>query len=193
MKLTDAIKHKGSPLMIPNCPRNAFPLFLKELGFKVGVEIGVYRGEFTKKFCESGLEMYGIDPWKSFRGQGRAGKSQELQDYNYNHAKKLLSPYKNCTLIRKTSMEALDLVDYGSMDFVYIDGDHRFRAVAEDIYEWYFRVRSGGIVSGDDYNLTGPNATHLICQVSPVVDAFVKTYDIKNYYVFDGSWMFFKP
>ncbi len=90
-------------------------------------------------------------------------------------------------------MDAVNDFTYGVLDFVYIDGDHRFKSVADDIYEWYLRVRSGGIISGDDYNLTRPGSTHLICQVSPVVDAFVKTFEIDNFYVFDGSWMFFKP
>lgn len=192
MKLIDAIKQKGNPFIVPECSRNELPYFLKSMGYQTGAEIGVYQGEFTKKFCEAGLKMYGIDPWLSFHGQGKAGKSQELQDLNYNHAKKLLSVYKNCSLIRKTSSEALGDFGFNNLDFVYIDGDHRFKQVAEDIYEWYSKVRKGGIISGDDYTLTGPTSTHLICQVAPVVDAFVKTYNIENYYIFDGNWMFFK-
>src|SRR5579859_2803892 len=173
MKLNDAIKEKGKPFMVPGCSRNELPQFLIEKGCKVGVEIGVCRGEFTKKLAEVGLSVFGVDPWQSFRGQGKAGKSQKIQEDNYNYAKNLLSSYKNCLLKRKTSTEAVEDFELNSLDFVYIDGDHRFKAVADDIYEWYLRVRNGGIISGDDYNLTPPYATHLICQVSPVIDAFI--------------------
>ena len=193
MKLTDAIKEKGTPYWIPDCSRDELPEFFKELGFKVGVEIGVLVGKFTEKFCLAGLKMYGIDPWVSFSGQGRGQQLQTQENYNYSLAKKRLSPYKDCTLIKKASMEALVDFDPESLDFVYIDGDHRFRYIAEDIYEWYWKVKHGGIVAGDDYYLTQPRANNLICQVSPVVDAFVKTYGIENFYIFDGNWMFFKP
>jgi hypothetical protein len=193
MRLIDGIKEKGLPYNIPDCSRGEFPEFLKEMGYTTGAEIGVYKGEFTEKLCSAGLKMYGIDPWISFHGQGTNQKSQEVQNYNYEYAKRVLSPYKDCVLIRKTSMEALVDFQPGSLDFVYIDADHRFSYVADDIYEWYSKVKSGGIISGDDYNLTRPSSTHLICQVRPVVKAFVETFYIEDFYVFDGSWMFFRP
>ncbi len=48
-------------------------------------------------------------------------------------------------------MDALEDFEDNSLDFVYIDGDHNFKHISEDIYEWTKKVRSGGIVSGHDY------------------------------------------
>ena len=192
MNLIDAIKQSGKPFHVPDCMRDEFPKFLKEMGFQTGAEIGVFLGEFTEKLCQANLKMYGIDPWISFSGQGRGQMIQTNQDESFRRASERLSSH-DCTLIRKTSMDALNDFEPNSLDFVYIDGDHRFKQVSEDIYEWYWKVRPGGIVSGDDYDLTSPSANNLICQVRPVVDAFVETYQIKNFYVFDNSWMFFKP
>lgn len=193
MKLIDAIKHKGKPFHVPDCSRDELPKFLKERDLQTGAEIGVCRGKFTQKLCQAGLTIYGIDPWLSFEGQGRNAKLQEMQDFNYRKSKKLLSTYSNLTLIRKTSMEALSDFEPNTLDFVYIDGDHRFKQAAEDIYEWFWKVKPGGIISGDDYDLTKPSANNLICQVRPVVNAFIETYQIENFYVFDNNWMFFKP
>ena len=53
--------------------------------------------------------------------------------------------------MRMTSMEAAQQVEDGSLDFVFIDGDHRFDAVMMDISLWAPKVRKGGIVSGHDY------------------------------------------
>lgn len=197
MKLIDGLKLKGRPAEIPDSLRNELPELFKELGFKVGAEVGVYRGRFTEKFCRAGLKMSAIDPWIGYKGAGRSEKAQEMQDYNYQCAQKLLSPFKDCTLIRKTSMDALNDFKDESLDFIYIDGDHRFPFIAEDIYNWYWKIKKGGIISGDDYFCTNPVANNVLCHVKPIVDAFVTAYDIPNFYIIGRkdkklSWMIVK-
>jgi hypothetical protein len=204
MILIDAIKHKDNPFWVPDCPRNDLPEFFLDMGYKVGAEIGVFKGEFTKKFCEVGLKMYAVDPWIGYVGAGRSEKVNDKQNKNFQYAKKTLAPYPNCKIIRKTSMDAVKDFKDGSLDFIYIDGDHRFRYIAEDISEWEKKVRSGGAVSGHDYFFTNPHANNVICHVGPVVDAFIKIKGIENFYVFGqlkngekndrtSSWMWIKP
>lgn len=48
-------------------------------------------------------------------------------------------------------MEAVKRFKNGSLDFVYIDANHSFNYVMQDLTEWSKKVRVGGIVSGDDY------------------------------------------
>ncbi len=187
MKLVNGIKEIGLPFKIPNCSRDELPTFFKEMGYKVGAEIGVFRGEFTKKFCEVGLKMYAVDPWIGYVGAGRSEKVQDKQNINLQHAKKNLAPYPNCKIIRKTSMDAVKDFKDGSLDFVYIDGNHDFRHVAEDVSEWSKKVRKGGIVSGHDYLCTQPEARNVIIQTKHVIDAYVKTYNIKNFYTLGGT------
>ena len=184
MKLLDAIKLEGSPFNIPNCSRNELPEFFKQMGYTVGAEIGVYKGEFTKLFCDVGLKMYAIDPWHSYGGSGRTQKMQSRQDFLYGHASRLLGRYNDCTIIRKNSADAVLHFKDRSLDFVYIDGDHSFRHIAHDIQMWSYKVRKGGVVSGHDYYCTIPEATNTVCHVGNIVDAYVKTYGIKNWYTF---------
>lgn len=200
MELIDAIKQKGIPFNIPDCSRNKLPEFFKEIGFTVGAEIGVFLGEFTEQLCRVGLSIYAIDPWTGYAGAGRTEQVQKKQDTNFTEARKRLSPFKNCTLIRQTSMEAVKDFDDNVLDFIYIDGDHKFRYIAEDLSEWYQKVKPGGIISGHDYSLTPPGANNVIIQVQKVVDAFVYTYGIESFYILGEntkdrapSWMFFKP
>jgi hypothetical protein len=206
MKLIDAIKEKGCPFNVPDCSRNELPEFFKQMGFATGAEIGVYKGEFTEKFCKEGFKMYAIDPWEPYRGAGRTQHDQARQDFLYEHTKRALAPYSNCEVVRKSSMQAKDDFPARSLDFVYIDGDHVFRYVAEDIYEWYWRVKKGGIISGHDYFCTDPGANNVLCQVGTIVDAFVRAFGIENFWTFGRtklveqeekndkylSWMFFK-
>ena len=38
-----------------------------------------------------------------------------------------------------------------SVDFVFIDGDHRYEMVFKDIEAWFPKVKIGGIIAGHDY------------------------------------------
>jgi hypothetical protein len=183
MKIMDGFKQlTGAPARIPDCSRKEFPEFLVEMGYKAGAEIGVYKGEYTERLCKVGLKIFAIDPWAEVQGQGD-GNRQARQDFLYGHACRTLAPY-DCVIIRKTSMDALQDFPDESLDFVYIDGDHSFRYIAEDICEWSKKVRVGGIVSGHDYFNTIPEARKLICQVRSVVDAYTKVFGITNWHVF---------
>ena len=188
MNLQNEIRRlRGRPAYIPNCSRDELPKFFKEMGYKVGAEIGVFKGEFTIKFCKVGLKMYAIDPWLSYCGSGRTLRSQERQDFLFGHATRLLGRYDNCTIIRKTSMDAVKDFKNGSLDFVYIDADHSFKHIAQDICEWTKKVRKGGVVSGHDYHCTVPEARNVVCHVKEVVNAYVSVFGIKNFYIFGRS------
>ena len=52
----------------------------------------------------------------------------------------------------------------GSLDYVYIDGEHSYEAVTRDLASYFPKVRPGGHLIGDDYGWTG---------VGAAVDAFV--------------------
>lgn len=185
MKLIEGIKQlQGTPSIIPGTHRFDFPEFLVEMGYKVGAEIGVHKGEYTERFCKAGLSMYAVDPWMAFWGQGRTQAKQDVQDGYYQEAYDRLSPYINCTFIRKTSMDALSDFKDNGIDFVYIDGDHAFEHIANDIVAWSKKVRSGGIISGHDYFNTNPEARNVLCQVKSVVNAYTEAFGINPWWLF---------
>lgn len=105
-----------------------------ELGFKKGAEIGVFKGYYSQVLCENipSLKLYCIDL-----------VIQKL-------TKDKLSPF-NCELIEKSSMDAVKDFEDESLDFVFIDANHYYENVKNDIEEWTKKVRKGGIVSGHDY------------------------------------------
>lgn len=204
MNLIDAIKHTGSPFEIPDCSRDDLPQFFLEMGFKVGAEIGVYKGEFSEKFAKAGLKLYAIDPWRIYKDFSNP-RGQERLDFQYEHTQRVLSPYPNCKIIRKTSMEAVEDFEDESLDFVYIDGNHEFRYIAEDLAEWTKKVRKGGIVSGHDYFFVKTGTREQIWHVAYVLKAFIGAFGIKNWFLLGAeeekpgekrdkwrSWMFIK-
>lgn len=184
MKLLDAIKLTGKRVEIPDCGRDDLPQFFKDMGYKRGVEIGVYKGDYTVKLCESGMEIMGIDPWVAYGDFSRGeNKAQDRQDFLYQHALGVTSKYPKCKLIRKTSMDAVKDFELESIDWVYIDGNHGFKYVAEDLWEWTKRVRKGGVVSGHDYALTKDANDKYSYHVKYAVDGFTEAKGIKDWYV----------
>lgn len=189
------IKQKGKPVIIPGASRDDLPGFFIEMGFKKGAEIGVYKGELTKKFCDSGLFVFAVDPWKAYGNHANSPDKikslQKRQDFLYGHTNRHLEKHinlGNCKIIRKTSMEAVDQFEDGSLDFVYIDGNHSFRYIAEDLCEWSKKVRSGGIISGHDYTVNKkPPRDPDVIQVKYVLHAFVDAFGIESFFVLGSN------
>jgi len=197
MKLIDAIQIKQGKFEIPESSRDHLPAFFKEMGYGVGAEIGVWKGRYSAQFCNIGLKMFAIDPWSAYldfwERPGWAKDSQKMQDDFYRIAQWRLNRFKRCTILKKTSMEAAMDFEDNSLDFVYIDGHHGFKYIAEDLYVWTKKVKIGGIISGHDYL----NRTDWTCHVKFVVDAFVQAFEIENWWILGDldrykSWMFIK-
>ena len=168
--------------------------FFKEKGFKVGVEIGTDHGGYAKDICERypEVKLYTIDPWKAYV-EGDEDKDQAEVDQIYEEAKQTLAPYKNCEIIRKTSMEAVKDFKPNSVDFVFIDGNHEYDYVLEDIVEWSNIVKLGGIICGHDYKKDDKRKYGVI----EAVELYVKLNHIDPLYIlrkgsFVDCWMFFK-
>ena len=125
--------------------------YFGESGFKKGAEIGVAGGLFSETMCQSipGLELWCIDIWHPYKGNRWSG-SYERNEHHFKSATELLSKY-NTHVMREMSMDAVKKFKRGSLDFVFIDSNHSYDYVMQDLIEWSKKVRIGGIVSGDDY------------------------------------------
>lgn len=181
MKISEGIKKKGKPVEIPDTGRDFLPEFFKEMGFANVAEIGVFRGEYTEVLAKSGLDVWAIDPWLAYPDYPYYNKDDEQwrEDENYNITVERLKPYPNVQIIRKTSMDALVHFEDNSLDAVYIDGNHSFKYVAEDICEWIKKVKPGGWICGHDYFYGNPKKMH----VRYVVDAYVEAHAIQNLWI----------
>lgn len=168
------------PIEIPNFGRDNLTTLFAELRFKTGAEVGVETGAYSETLLRNnpGLKLYSIDPWKAYRGYRDHIDQKELNQL-YREARVRLKPY-NCKIIRKFSLNAVrDFAD-GSLDFVYIDGNHSFLNIVHDIIEWSKKIKVGGIVSGHDYV---KHRRHMNIHVKQVVNAYTDAYSIKPWFV----------
>jgi SAM-dependent methyltransferase len=54
--------------------------------------------------------------------------------------------------IRELTHAAAKLIPDDSQDLIYVDADHTYPSVREDIADWLPKLRSGGIMAGHDYH-----------------------------------------
>jgi predicted O-methyltransferase YrrM len=187
---------RESPVKIHRMTRDALPALFNYLGFKKGAEIGVMDGTHSLLYCQGipGLELICVDSWVPFQTyrSGRVMKAPHVMDHplNYELAQKNLAGY-NVTFMKMYSMDAVKQIPENSLDFVYIDANHYYKYVMEDLIEWSKRVRSGGIVSGHDYCLANTG------DVIPAVNEYVQNHGIKRWFLTDErrtkSYFWVKP
>lgn len=179
--------HEGKkmPIEIRDFDRESMATLFKELGFKIGVEIGVRSGGYSAILCRDipGLKLYGVDPYEVHEGY-RDHTKQSSFDAFYEEARTKLAPYPTYEFIKKYSMDAVKDFKDNSLDFVYIDGDHSFQSATDDIAEWGKKVRPGGIISGDDYfKHKGPARIH----VYQVVNGYTEAWKIRPWFVIGSN------
>jgi cephalosporin hydroxylase len=132
--------------------RAQFPLLLNEWNLlEVGVEVGVCQGFHAANILDLWPgQLICVDPWAKIEGY------EEDYDHeaNYREAHHRLSPYLDrVQMIRDTSLRAAALLHDESMDFVYLDANHSYEAVRDDLIAWWPKVKRGGMLAGDDYGI----------------------------------------
>ena len=175
--------------------RQGLAQLFRELKFTVGAEIGVEQGYYSEVLCRANpdLHLYCVDPWVTYTRYADHVSQSKLDRY-YAEAIERLKPY-HCVVLRVYSLQAVREFESDSLDFVYIDGNHEFEFVVNDIIGWHKVVRPGGIISGHDYRRD--KADRIPFHVKQAVQAYTDAYRIRPWFVLRGdkdpSWMWVKP
>jgi len=154
--------------------RHSLARVMRNLGFSSGVEIGTHKGNSIKIWCSANpnLKLTCIDPYVAYGVK----REQDKHDGSYKTASGIAGRF-GAIIVRKTSLEVVDTFADGSLDFVYIDGDHRFDAVMQDLIRWAVKVRPGGMILLHDYY-----AFHR-AGVMKAVDAYTHCHRVDPWYV----------
>ncbi len=77
------------------------------------------------------------------------------------------------TLIIAESTTASSLFRDASLDWVHLDARHDYASVKADIQAWLPKVKSGGWLSGDDYDAAQwPGVVKAVCDLLPGAEAW---------------------
>ena len=176
-----------------------------------GVEVGTFKGEFSKELLTiwNGT-LYMVDVWRPLGDEYiDASNHANFEHGVYGDAMNNIKGFEDrAVMIRATSAVASDIFPDESLDFAYIDANHAYEFVKEDITKWWPKVKPGGWLCGHDYlkinwwqdiqfhdNLidkhiwTGTHY-HGLFGVNPAVEEFCKQTGNISYITneFFGSW-----
>ncbi len=117
-------------------------------------EVGVLRAVLAKAVQEAcQLEAYYlIDPWKPYSGIG-AGKLVEITNWEdiCHRVYSYFWKYDEVHIVRLESVRAAKLFEPESLGLVFLDGDHSYETVLEDIQAWLPIARK--VLAGHDYGV----------------------------------------
>ena len=172
------------PVEIADCGRLDLPAVCAALGYRTAVEVGVMRGEFSEQLALANpdMQVIAVDSWGS-RVEYEDFPPAELDGFEAD-ARARLAPYAHVEIRKTTSMVAAATFADRSLDFVYLDADHRFPAFVSDLAAWRPKVRPGGIVAGHDYRRVRQTPYHQTgCHVVEVLVGYTQAYGINPYFV----------
>lgn len=123
----------------------------------VGCEVGVSYGFNLVYFLENLptiTKVYAVDPYLPYDDGPGGLVTQDVIDKVKELFLLNIEPNKDrVKFVNLTSIEAVSYIPDHSLDYVFIDGDHSYKAVTLDIRIYFNKVKSGGIFSGHDFHL----------------------------------------
>jgi predicted O-methyltransferase YrrM len=118
------------------------------------IEVGVYLGENALAMLENmQIQMlYLVDPYELNKGYDAVQEGDNLPPEDaFRISQNLIGNRDNVRWIKETS-EIAALRNYGFIDYIYIDGDHRYESVRKDLINWWPKLKPGGVIGGHDYH-----------------------------------------
>lgn len=120
----------------------------------LGVEIGVWRGELSRALLSTfpSLRLVLVDPWELLKENHSWKTPRELRIAKNETLTNTRAFSNRVTIFEETSAAAAKRFGEGKFDFVFIDANHHYESVKEDLELWVPKIREGGFASGHDYN-----------------------------------------
>jgi hypothetical protein len=119
----------------------------------VGVEVGVRDGRNALDLCRylNIKKLYLVDDFKAYQdGVAREYTQLQQEDEYQKLIRNTEEVFNKVIIVRMSSEEAFKFFEGKSFDFVYIDANHDYEFVKQDL-KWWERLHHGGILGGHDY------------------------------------------
>jgi len=158
------------------------------------VEVGVWKGHFSKKILDISQPnlLVLVDSWRfdeKVRGcapqvEGEEPLSQKFFDEAKTETYNKFRSNKNVTILDLNSSEASAQYQDNFFDYIYLDAEHSYKAVSNDLDKWYPKLKNNGVLFGDDYYWREMDDTLSLHQA---YQDFIKKHKIRKWCVFKSQ------
>lgn len=127
-----------------------YPLLALLRPGSVVAELGAFAGDSTRQFLASDkvARLYSVDWWMG--GYDADDQASSANMVEAEAAFDLLLGDSRLVKVRDDTVRAALTVPDG-LDMVYLDADHRYHFVVQDLAAWVPKVKAGGFIAGHDY------------------------------------------
>ncbi len=139
------------------CNRNKLPTFVRGMGLTGNwLEVGVQAGEYARTLQWFGepKRLYLVDAWRHYPS-GYADPANVDDTAHIRNMAQVAGFFSGLkygpVIIRAESVPAAEMFKDEFFDFIYIDANHTYDGVSDDLRAWYPKLKTGGIFSGHDY------------------------------------------
>ena len=117
-------------------------------------EIGVDKGDFSRVILNQSnpKKLILIDPWIEMLD---IKDLQSVHQEKYNSVVEMFKGDDRVNILKKSSADALQDVANTSLDWIYIDGDHKYDGCLHDLENYATKVKDDGYICGHDW-VTSP-------------------------------------
>lgn len=144
------------------------------------LEIGVFRGEFLEFLV---TQCGSIDAVDLFQGVTCSGNADGNNVVHYDVGRaylELLTKYRemsNVRIIQSHSVSFLQSQEDNTYDIIYLDGDHSYKGVKNDLFHAFRKIKNNGYIMGHDYEMNMKKAHNAYSfGVKQAVDEFCLEY-----------------
>ena len=120
------------------------------------VEVGTWKGRSAIYMAEKikgsqkNIKFYTID---IFEYEGEYENFKTDSDSFYEEVLQNIEPVKEfINVLKGCSLDVCNQFEDESIDFLFLDGDHSYEGVKNELELWFPKVKIGGIISGHDYS-----------------------------------------
>lgn len=144
----------GRPATEIKCSGYGLRDLVKDKESIVGLEIGCDIGD-TSHFMLSSLPqltLHVVDPYMTYVDWN--GRNLDNRNEVFDTAMQRLLPFGDrFNFYKKTSDEAVGLLNDNYFDYIFIDGLHTYEQLTIDCANYYSKVKDGGIFAGHDFTV----------------------------------------
>jgi hypothetical protein len=184
--------------------RDDIPILLNRLGLEgKGIEIGTQAGLYAQVLLGGSMlrKLCLVDCWDLVEENDRFRNDSAYSHEKLRELKRKAEERFRCEprveIVQSFAHEFSATVESESLDFVYLDAAHDEESVAQDLQDWYPKLRKGGVFAGHDYLNNEPWApTYVKFGVIEAVSKFRMRIPDHEFYTTPEmipSWMLIKP
>lgn len=197
--------------------RDDFPRLFNHSNYTIGLELGSYKGEFANTILSNWngklicVDLFDRDDnYDLNKNDGFYTKDVEKNKVLPIFNQTIKNHRNNILTIQSDTTSAAKFFPDNYFDFIYIDADHRYESVINDMNAWYSKLKQNCLFAGHDYlpNFDWSKKNNAIFQpynqseyvgefgVNTAVSEFCTKHNIQYNITNEPywkSWYFFKP